>query len=104
MPVKFLVLGGSWIFWKGGGGSATLIFVGVGIFPSLGTSQGKAPQTPRIFSPFWTLKEPQENRENLLKDSKHQGIFLVWKDQGKSKHQGKEDQDNSQNRSQLLAS
>ena len=25
--------GGSWFFWKGGGGSADFIFMGVGIFP-----------------------------------------------------------------------
>ena len=26
--------GGSWFFWKGGGGSANFIFMGVGIFPN----------------------------------------------------------------------
>ena len=35
MPVKFLVVGGSWVFLVGeGGGRADSIFMGAGIFPS----------------------------------------------------------------------
>ena len=45
---------------------------------------------------FFTRLDPNQNprktEKNSWKDSKHQGISLVRKDQGKSKHQGTEDQ------------
>ena len=40
MPIKFLLLGGSWGFLEGGGGSANFIFMGAGNFPILRTLLG----------------------------------------------------------------
>ena len=37
MPMKFLVLGGNWGFW-GGGGSADIVFMGARIFLTFGGS------------------------------------------------------------------
>ena len=39
MPIKFLLLGGgpAFFFGRGGGGSGNFIFMGVGIFPNMGT-------------------------------------------------------------------
>ena len=57
-----------------------------------GKYQGKPPKKPRNFCPLWTPENPRKTEKNSWKHSKHQGISSVRKDQGKSKHQGKEDQ------------
>ena len=48
MPIKFLLLGGAVLgFFRRGGGSANFIFMGVGIFPNIGTN------TPKFVPSRW---------------------------------------------------
>ena len=48
MPIKFLLLGGGfWVFLEGGGGSATFIFMGVGIFPNFRMEEGPSKEPPK---------------------------------------------------------
>ena len=56
----------------------------------LGKNQGKPPKTPRIF--LTPLNPRKTEKKTVEKQPKHQGTSLVRKGQGKSKHQGKEDQ------------
>ena len=66
--------------------SPDLLFLGVY------KSQGKPPKTPRILAPSEPHKTSRKTEKNCEKHSKHQGMSLVRKDQGKSKRQGKEGQ------------
>ena len=57
-------------------------------------NQRNPPKTPRIVYPsrVSTPVNSRETRENGWKHSKYQGSSLLRKDQGRSKHQGMEDQ------------
>ena len=52
----------------------------------------KHPKHQGFFAPSEPQKTPRKTETNCWKHSKHLGIALAGKDQGKSKHQGKEDQ------------
>ena len=84
MPIKFLLLGGggSGLFWKGGGGSANFIFMGVGIFPNLSCANAQ-PFLRNEMDPFQAiLVSFGPATWALFRHFKFSQIQVIWRYEG----------------------